>query len=190
MNSAEPLFSICDHFNPCGGCSESLSRDPPPIWQEVLTFFAPFAMPELHAGFPVRWRHRAKVAVRGTSQHPLIGLFKRFSHEVLPIPACLVHHAHLNQAFEMIRVWMIQQGLQPYHEKTHQGHLRYLQGVVERSTGRVQLTFVLNLNKQDPQARNWQTLIHQLGEKSPHAGCNAKLLPPTGYLRKFLPEVV
>ncbi len=167
MDDSKTSFPPCPHFGECAGCSEHLSLQPPAVWNEVLSFFKPYQIiPRLHQGSPLHWRYRAKVAVRGTFFHPLIGLFKRDSHEVMPIPFCLVHHPHLNQAFEMIRNWIQQHKIAPYDEKTGRGELRYLQGVVQRETGRIQLTFVLNLSLDSPQAHRWQDLVKQLGENN------------------------
>lgn len=165
-----PQNNPCPHFKDCSGCSEPLSHAPPSIWSEVLSYFkdSGSVVPSLHQGSPIHWRHRAKVAVRGTPNNPLIGLFKRGSHEVYPIPECLVHHPHLNRAFETIRDWMKHHQLIPYQENTGHGDLRYLQGVVERSSGQVQLTFVLNTPNQDtPKAILWQILLSQLEKDHP-----------------------
>lgn len=168
MTPFKETLTHCLHFGKCSGCHHLLVDDPPPIWQEVLTFFKNSALPTLHQGSPIHWRYRAKVAVRGTSDAPLIGLFKRASHEVVSIPFCLVHHPHLNQAFEKVRVEMRRKGLAPYEESTQKGDLRYLQGVVHRETGKVQLTFVLNAKGPDtPQAQYWQQLIQEWGEENP-----------------------
>lgn len=162
------MSNICPHFKECAGCTEHLSLQPPAIWKEVETFFFPHQLkPALHQGPPVHWRHRAKVAVRGTSLNPLIGLFKRHSHDVCSIPFCLVHHPHLNEAFALIRSWMITHQLLPYDEKTGHGELRYLQGVVQRKTGKVQLAFVLNLQADSPQAHLWEALVNRLGKDHP-----------------------
>lgn len=163
MNDYKTSITVCPHFGKCAGCSENPSQKPPPLWQEVLSFLNPFVIPVLHQGSPYHWRHRAKVAVRGICGNPLIGLFQRNSHDVLPIPSCLVHHPRLNQAFEIVREWMIEHSLLPYQEETGHGDLRYLQGVVQRETGKVQLTFVLNLSGSQ-KARHWQQLVRQLGE--------------------------
>lgn len=160
-------FPLCPHFGTCAGCTEHLSLQPPPVWQEVSSFFHPSISLKLHQGSPLHWRHRAKVAVRGTSTHPFIGLFKRFSHEVVPIPSCLVHHPHLNQAFEIVRRWIQEHQLVPYEERTGRGELRYLQGVVQRQTGRVQLTFVLNTKQDGPLTARWHSLVRQLGKSYP-----------------------
>lgn len=166
--NSTPKNYLCPHFKECSGCSAPLSYEPPPVWSEVLTFFKDSVIPTLHQGPPIQWRHRAKVAVRGTPNNPLIGLFKRGSHEVSPIPECLVHHPHLNRAFEIIRNWIKQHQLIPYQENTGHGDLRYVQGVVERSTGQVQLTFVLNTPHQEtPKAVLWHNLLSQLEKEYP-----------------------
>lgn len=166
MTHSNSQIPPCPHFGICAGCSESPSSKPPPAWQEVLSFLTPLINPVLHQGSPFHWRHRAKVAVRGICGNPLIGLFKQHSHDVLPIPSCLVHHPSLNQAFAIVRDWMVQHGLIPYQEMTGLGDLRYLQGVVQRESSQVQLTFVLNAA--DPCSEKvlaWQRLVQQLGEK-------------------------
>jgi 23S rRNA (uracil1939-C5)-methyltransferase len=158
---------LCSHFGECAGCSENLSSSPPPVWGEMLSFFLPSIQANLHQGPSLHWRHRTKMAVRGTARHPLIGLFKRSSHQVFPIPSCLVHHPQLNHALNSVRLWMCEQALIPYEEKTGQGELRYLQAVVQRGSGRVQLAFVLNFNKESPQVNRWRMLIHELGQNNP-----------------------
>lgn len=168
MNESNAQFPVCLHFGECAGCSELLSLRPPPLWEEVLSFFSSFSFPKLHTGYPLHWRHRAKVAVRGTISEPLIGLFKRFSHDVFPIPECLVHHPHLNRAFAIVRTWIQKNKIVPYEEKSKKGTLRYLQGVVQRSSGRVQLSFVFNsLQSKLALTDHWRNLLIQLGEEHP-----------------------
>lgn len=160
------LFHQCTHFQKCSGCSEILNDNPPKIWQEVSNFLTPFCEPALHQGNPIHWRFRAKVAVRGTSLHPLIGLFRKNSHEVIPIPNCMVHHPQLNKAFAIIQKALFNMKLEPYNEKTGQGDLRYLQGVVERKSQRVQLTFILNFSQNDTRKMNaWEHVIQKIGEE-------------------------
>lgn len=171
MNDSQASFPlqkiICPHFGECAGCSEHLSFKPPPAWDEILAFFDPFSMPNLHAGSPLHWRHRAKMAVRGTAIFPLIGLFKRYSHEVLPIPECLVHHPHLNQAFEFVRRWIIKNGIIPYDEAKGTGELRYLQAVLQRNSQKVQMSFIFNsAHAKSPQSDRWGGMIRQLNEEN------------------------
>lgn len=95
------------------------------------------------------WRMRAKLAVRGTVQKPLIGLFKEGTHTVIDMQVCPDHHPAIDAALEIVRKALPEHGIIPYDEKTLYGHLRYLQCVVERQTGRVQLTLVAN-NTDEP----------------------------------------
>jgi 23S rRNA (uracil1939-C5)-methyltransferase len=102
-----------------------------------------------------RWRTRAKLAVR--RQHGdgvAIGLFRRGTHEVLPIPQCLAHHPKINEAVAYLATLPAGLG---YNEETGTGQLRYIQAVVERSSQRVQLTFVLNLpSLESAEVKAWE----------------------------------
>lgn len=168
LHLSKTQFPVCSHFGACAGCSEYLTLKPPSIWEEVISFFSPFSALHFHTGSPLHWRHRAKVAVRGTSNDPLIGLFKRSSHDVCSIPNCLVHHPNLNRAFEIVRKWIQNNGINPYDEKKGKGDLRYLQGVVERKTGRVQLSLVFNGALSNTGKKDlWRSLVEQLGENDP-----------------------
>lgn len=167
------IKQTCQHFGPCAGCSENLSFNSPPIWDEIVSSYDLENRPFLHRGSPFHWRHRAKVAVRGVADNPLIGLFKKNSHEVFPIPHCLVHHPYLNTAFESVRQWMLENHILPYQEKTGLGDLRYLQGIVQREGGKVQLTFVINLKPGNGyEINNWVKKLTFFAEKNQHI-CNS-----------------
>jgi tRNA/tmRNA/rRNA uracil-C5-methylase (TrmA/RlmC/RlmD family) len=153
---------ICQHFELCSGCSFNLDASSPPIWENVLAFFQSQELSSirLYTGPNLHWRCRAKVAVRGTSQNPLIGLFKAGSHDVVPIPFCQIHHPVINMALERIQALIKAEDLSPYNESSGQGELRYLQFVVQRATGKLQATFVLNFkDMSDEKAKRWQTLL-------------------------------
>lgn len=110
---------------------------------EAKAFFQQLNIPfPIIAGNPCGWRTRSKLAVRGTVDCPLIGLFKEHSHEVYEIPACAAHHPQINLAISLIKQWMISCKIPPYSE-IGQGILRYLQLVVERKTGKIQASFVI-----------------------------------------------
>lgn len=94
-------------------------------------------------------RLRSKVAVRGSSQKPLIGLFKPGTHEVYEIPCCILHHNKINEAIQKIKKWIVTHKIEPYSEKTHSGLLSYIQCVVERQSSKVQLSFVLKARSKE-----------------------------------------
>ncbi|MBA2368404.1 MAG: class I SAM-dependent RNA methyltransferase [Candidatus Protochlamydia sp.] len=156
----------CQHFKTCAGCCSTHLAEQPAVWSEILKEFEAVD-PLLYEGAYVHWRCRAKLAVRGTAQNPVIGLFKRHSHEVIPIPFCQVHHPRINQAVQFIRDWMIRHALRPYDEKNHRGDLRYVQCVIERSTSKIQASFVLNMDKMDSKEyETWKRALLKLPEET------------------------
>ncbi len=134
----------CKYFPLCPGCEVQGDVSLPPIYEELKTFFAPHLPLSLTVKEITGWRHRSKLAVRGTVSRPQIGLFKQGSHDVISIPSCPLHHPSINRVCAHVQRKMIELKIAPYCEKTHQGCLRYLQCAVERKTGRVQLVLVVN----------------------------------------------
>src|SRR4029077_18833517 len=83
-------------------------------------------------------------AVRGRPASPKIGIFQEGSHRVVDIPRCLVHHPLVNEVAAVTKEAARRMGVVPYADRSHRGMLRYLQIVVERRTGRVQVVVVAN----------------------------------------------
>jgi len=161
-----PLHIHCPHFQLCSGCSINEFVDSPPVLNEAKQYFKQRAADlHLHTGSATGWRLRAKLAIRGTSTEPHIGLFKEGTHDVVDIPFCRVHHPSINKAVEFLRGLIKTEKIEPYNETTHAGELRYVQIVVERSSGKVQLSFVWNAKDgQDPQMKKWIPIIEKFWE--------------------------
>lgn len=153
----------CPHFPQCSGCCLSQDVCAPPILLEAKQYFAQLDYSDLkiNVGSPTGWRCRAKLAVRGSSNSPKIGLFKQGTHDVLDIPCCQMHHPQINRGAEILRKWIRQESIMPYNETTFSGTLRYVQLVVERSTKRIQASLVVN---QAPDSRQLQGKLQKLGE--------------------------
>ena len=122
-----------------------------PTYQEAKDFFLHLGIRNfsLSTGQACGWRCRAKLAVRGTKEEPLIGLFQAGSHSLTDIPHCKVHHPLINQAANLMRKWIKEKGIEPYNEKSGKGLLRYLQFAIDRENQSVQLAFVLNLSEEE-----------------------------------------
>lgn len=141
----DPQNIHCPFFPTCSGCAFNKDANLPPVLKDVESFFKDLNVECNYKSDTVsKWRYRAKLAVRGSVENPLIGLFEAGTHNVISIPECRVHHPQINKAQQLITDWMVEQGIEPYQEATHQGVLRYLQFSVERSSGKVQLSLVLN----------------------------------------------
>jgi tRNA/tmRNA/rRNA uracil-C5-methylase (TrmA/RlmC/RlmD family) len=99
-----------------------------------------------------QWRTQAKLAVAPSStwsraQGCKLGLYERYSHNVLSIPDCAVHHPSINRAVEMIVEATKKVRTPAFTEDTGEGLLRYVQLQVELSTGKICLTLVMNAEK-------------------------------------------
>lgn len=90
------------------------------------------------------FRHRARLAVRGRANSPKLGIFAEGSHRVVDIPRCLVHHPLVNRVAAELRRAMIATRAAPYSDTAHEGFVRYLQVVVQRSTQTAQVVVVCN----------------------------------------------
>jgi 23S rRNA (uracil1939-C5)-methyltransferase len=145
MNKMASKSIQCSHFTFCSGCSVNEFVDNPPVFKEIEAFFKQNGVEvALHSGNVTGWRSRAKLAIRGTSNEPAIGLFHERSHQVVNIPFCKVHHPAINQAVKYVRQFIYENKIEPYNELTFQGDLRYIQIVVERASNKVQLSLVWN----------------------------------------------
>lgn len=110
---------------------------------------------DFESGMLGQWRCRAKLAVQGTSEKPLIGLYEEGTHNVVDIPLCKAHHPSINIAANLLKQGAFALRVQPYDEDLGTGELRYVQFAVttynsslpaaERYTnGKVQVSLVWN----------------------------------------------
>ncbi|GJP58627.1 hypothetical protein CLOP_g812, partial [Closterium sp. NIES-67] len=160
----------------CSGCSLNAALDCPPIIGEAEEFFESRRVTgfKLHTADVVEWRCRAKLAVRGTAERPLVGLYAARSHDVVDIPMCRAHHPRLNAAAAVVRSVINDMGIEPYDEETGQGMLRYIQLALTTNDtsipaaerylkGKVQLTLVWNSsNEKSPLAEKLPALCREL----------------------------
>lgn len=153
----------CPHFPACSGCTQSFGIPKPDIEQAFSFFHILQCPPTYFSGQCIHWRCRSKLAV--TPQG--IGLYKKNSHIVLPIPKCMVHHPAINQAVNIIDEELKQCDIPPYDELTRQGVVRYLQLTVERATKSVSVVFVIACSFSNPQLSSLRLLCTRLHQSYP-----------------------
>jgi tRNA/tmRNA/rRNA uracil-C5-methylase (TrmA/RlmC/RlmD family) len=129
----------CSIFPRCSGCIFQKDVTNPQSWKKLKEILGES---ELIYGDLISWRSRAKLAVRGSVEKPLIGLFEEASHSVVDLERCPLHHPVMNHALEKIRELMKIYRIEPYRESEHSGRLRYLQMVSNRKD--VQLSLIWN----------------------------------------------
>lgn len=140
-----PSPESCPHRPPCPGCPRFGEPSIAPAARAGLGALAAEAglpTPTLHSAPALGHRHRARLAVRGRATAPQIGLFEAGSHRIVATPHCAIHHPRLNEAAGALVEAIRETATTPYDDATHTGALRYVQLVVERRTGRVQVVLV------------------------------------------------
>jgi tRNA/tmRNA/rRNA uracil-C5-methylase (TrmA/RlmC/RlmD family) len=121
----------CPHFDAsrCDGCAIATGLDAPPLLARAREYFASkgvdFAMT---LGPTNGWRCRAKLAARAVEDGALaLGLFRRGTHDVAPIPGCVVQHPRINDAALAVEAACARLGVRAYDERDNTGELRYVQ---------------------------------------------------------------
>uniref|UniRef100_A0A6N2MDQ9 Uncharacterized protein n=1 Tax=Salix viminalis TaxID=40686 RepID=A0A6N2MDQ9_SALVM len=119
----------CPHFQSCSGCSHELNLHRPIIVDEADNFFKTLGVSDFdfESCRLWGWRSRAKLAVRGSSMKPLIGLYEEGTHNVVDIPYCKAHHPNINAAVELLRQGITKLNIEPFDEDEGTGELRYVQ---------------------------------------------------------------
>jgi tRNA/tmRNA/rRNA uracil-C5-methylase (TrmA/RlmC/RlmD family) len=106
--------------------------------------------PAVVDGVAAGHRHRARLAVRGRATSPKLGIFQEGSHRIADIPRCVVHHPLVNVVADAVKAAVRRTGTPPYADAAHRGALRYVQVVVERTSGRAQVVLVGNADVPAP----------------------------------------
>jgi tRNA/tmRNA/rRNA uracil-C5-methylase (TrmA/RlmC/RlmD family) len=92
-----------------------------------------------------------------------LGLFEEGTHVVADIPNCVVHHPAVNTVARALKRVGKELGTLPYSDLAHAGDLRYVQIVIERSTGRAQIVLCLNGRELERFVPLAEALAHTLG---------------------------
>jgi 23S rRNA (uracil1939-C5)-methyltransferase len=111
------------------------------------------------AGF----RHRARLAIRGRTGSPKVGLFELGTHRVAQIPSCVVHHPTINRVASVVRRALADARVSCYSDKAHQGLARYLQVVIERGSASAQVVLVANSATPEPLGACLEMIRERLG---------------------------
>ncbi|CAL0323267.1 unnamed protein product [Lupinus luteus] len=160
ISATEPTLTCalnCSHFQSCSGCTHEFNLHRPIILDDVTNFLRRYGVSDFTFDTCKLWgwRCRAKLAVRGSSTNPLIGLYEEGTHNIVDIPQCKAHHPNINAAVELLRQGITEFNVEPYVEDEGTGDLRYVQMAVttyntslpaaERyKNGKVQVTLVWN----------------------------------------------
>ncbi|XP_042448609.1 uncharacterized RNA methyltransferase pc1998-like isoform X2 [Zingiber officinale] len=177
--SAETAASTalqCPHFQSCSGCTQERNLDLPPLLHDATEFFNRLGISNItfESGSLWEWRCRAKLAVRGTSETPLIGLYQEDTHNIIDIPMCRAHHPNINAAVDLLKEGISKLKVEPYNEDSGTGELRYVQMAIT--------TYNTSLPVQDRYLKGQVQISLVWNSRNEHSGNQEKLNSLSNFL--------
>jgi 23S rRNA (uracil1939-C5)-methyltransferase len=142
----------CSMGKCCDGCGLMQMRYPAQlVWKKSLVAREIRKYPSLAEvqiqdalGSPreLNYRNSAKLVVAGKFSEPVIGIYRRNTHEVLEIDDCPLHHPLINQVVKAAKVGIRKGKVAIYNPKSEMGLLRYLVVRVAEPSDRVMVVLV------------------------------------------------
>ena len=167
----------CSHRPPCPGCPRfGEAGIAPHAYQALQTLATQHGLPPppVMAGATSGFRLRARLAIRGRLGAPKLGMFETGTHRIVHIPNCRVQHPQINKVAAVVRRALVDAKISPYTEIVHGGLARYLQVVIERSSGRAQVVLVANSPVVEPLADCLDLIRERLGDELHSLWLNAQ----------------
>lgn len=164
----------CKEFFRCGGCHfQHIQYASQLSFKKEIITDALFRIGQL-SGLNIRdvagqvdpWFYRNKVqAVAGydNSRTPVLGLYARHTHDLVPIEGCLIQSPLNNRIVNASREMMQSLSWEMYDEKTHTGWLRHL---ISRVSGKYDEAIVILVSR-IPDLPDLHIFIDHLREKVP-----------------------
>lgn len=112
---------------------------------------------------PFRYRNKAQFPIQKKNNTPIIGFYKKKSHELISMDECIIQHEINDKIIKIIKNYIKTYNVSIYDEKTHKGLLRHLVTKVGFSTNEVMVILVANGRK----LPNLDELISDLKENIP-----------------------
>lgn len=174
-SSAVRRISPCKHIPECDGCPLiAMEYDAQLEWKKGLVenhirrhaaLDGTEILPVIPSPRQIHYRNSAKLVIAGKFAAPVIGIYRRDSHDILDISDCTLHHPLINRIAAVVKRGITKGKVPIYSPRSEQGLLRYLVVRVAESENRAMVVLVT--------ARRSYNEFHHLGE----------------FIRKEVPEV-
>lgn len=162
--SGKKKKSRCPVSSLCGGCTmidvpydeqiEGKQRNLEELIGEYVT-----PDPFIRMKAPEHYRHKVtSVFARDRKGHPVCGIYREGTHEVIPVKACLIEHIQADRIIQTIYSLLADFRIRVYDEDMDSGLLRYVQIRASRATKEIMVTLVLT----DPVLPSRNTFVRKL----------------------------
>jgi 23S rRNA (uracil1939-C5)-methyltransferase len=146
------LAPACGLGRACDGCGLMQMRYPAQLaWKtdlvkRELRRFSSLSDVRIHDTIAspkaLNYRNTAKLVVAGKFSDPVIGIYRRNSHDVLEIEDCQLHHPLINKVVKTVKAGIKKGKVPIYNPKSEMGLLRYLVVRVAEPSDKVMVVFV------------------------------------------------
>ena len=103
--------------------------------------------PALGMEEPFRYRNKAQFPIQKVDGSPVIGFYKKKSHDIIPTDQCIIQHDVNDRIIKIIKTYIRAYKVSVYDEKTHTGVLRHLVTKVGFASKEVMVVLVANGRK-------------------------------------------
>lgn len=113
----------------------------------------------------LHYRNSAKLIVTGKFSEPIIGIYRRNTHDVIDIGDCPLHHPLINKVVQAVKDGIRKGKVPVYSPRSGSGILRYLAVRVSESDNRAMVTFVTSrrsFNEIHHLAKNLQAAVPEV----------------------------
>jgi len=144
--------SACSHLPYCDGCPLiELEYSAQLLWKQTrvsnhIRRYKELDGAAIHPVVPsprqLQYRNSAKLIIGGRFTEPIIGIYRRESHDIQDIAACPLHHPLINRVVAAVKQGIIKGKIPIYHPRSGHGLLRYLVVRVAEAENRAMVVLV------------------------------------------------
>jgi len=153
LTSPERVEPPCPYAENCGGCSlQHLSYKGQLDFKtqkvrdnlERIGRISTKVLETIGMAVPEKYRNKAQYPVGIKDGRAVLGFYKKRSHEIVPIKACLIQQDLSWKVAECVAGWVERYRIPVYDEVRHQGLLRHVVTRIGSKTGEVMVILVIN----------------------------------------------